>query len=127
MKKTNYEHIEESKFRKNMIMFIQTLEEVLFYYSFESYKMPALNGHFLCMDLLQTKMNIDNKSITEGNFIPLAEEFENMIENDVVLKSYIPQIENILKRRNKLGAIVDYRKSEFKTKISKYSEAAGYI
>ena len=79
------------------------------------------------MDLLQTKMNIDNKSITEGNFIPLAEEFENIIENDVVLKSYIPQIENILKRRNKLGAIVDYRKSEFKTKISKYSEAAGYI
>ena len=37
MKKTNYEHIEESKFRKNMIMFIQTLEEVLFYYSYNNY------------------------------------------------------------------------------------------
>lgn len=127
MKKTDYEHIENSKYRKNMIMFIQALEEVLFYYSFESYKMPSLNAHFLCMDLLQTKRNIDNKSITEGNFIPLAEEFESMLESDIVLKSYIPQIDVVLKSRDKLGMIVDYRKSELKAKISKYSEAAGYI
>ena len=93
MKKTEYEHFEISKYRKNMIMFVQALEEVLFYYAFESYKMPALNSHFLCMDLLQTKQNIDNKSITEGNFIPLAEEFENMLETDIVLKAYFPQID----------------------------------
>lgn len=127
MKKTEYEHFEISKYRKNMIMFVQALEEVLFYYAFESYKMPALNSHFLCMDLLQTKRNIDNKSITEGNFIPLAEEFENMLETDIVLKAYFPQIDVLLKRRDKLGAVVDYRKADQKAKISKYSETAGYI
>ena len=60
-------------------MFVQTLEEVLFYYSFESYKLPALNSHYLCYDLLRTKQNIEQKAITEGNFIPLSEEFENAI------------------------------------------------
>ena len=127
MKKREYEYIEKSIYRKNIIMFIQTLEEVLFYYSFESYKMPALNSHFLCWDLLQTKNNIDNKLIMEGNFIPLAEEFENVIENDIVLKAYIPEIDVILKRRDKLGVIVDYKKADLKAKINKYAEAAGYI
>lgn len=127
MKKTEYKHIKDSIYRKNMIMFIQTLEEVLFYYSFESYKMPALNSHFLCWDLLQTKTNIDNKSITEGNFLPLAEEFEYTLENDIVLKAFIPEIDVILKRRDRLGSTVDYKKADQKAKINKYSEAAGYI
>ncbi len=127
MKKTEFSHIESSPYRKNFIMFIETLEEVLFYYSFESYKLPALNSHFLCLDMLQTKSNIDNKSITEGNFIPLAEEFEDMLENDIVLQAYIPEIDVLLKRRDKLGTIIDYRNSEFKAKINKYTEAAAYI
>ena len=127
MKKENYSHIEISPYRKNFILFIETLEEVLFYYSFESYKLPALNSHFLCLDMLQTKHNIDTKSISEGNFIPLSEEFEDTLERDIVLKTYIPEIDVLLKRRNKLGAIVDYRNSELKTKISKYTEAASYI
>lgn len=127
MKKREYEYIEKSIYRKNVIIFIQTLEEVLFYYSFESYKMPALNSHFLCWDLLQTKNNIDNKLIMEGNFIPLAEEFEDVLENDIVMKAYIPEIDVILKRRDKLGVIVDYKKADLKAKINKYAEAAGYI
>lgn len=127
MKKREYEYIEKSIYRKNMIMFILTLEEVLFYYSFESYKMPALNSHFLCWDLLQTKNNINNKLIMEGNFIPLAEEFENVLENDIVLKAYIPEIDVLLKRRDKLGAVVDYKKADIEAKVNKYAEAAGYI
>lgn len=127
MKKEDYCHIEISPYRKNFILFIETLEEVLFYYSFESYKLPALNSHFLCLDMLQTKHNIDTKSISEGNFIPLSEEFEDTLERDIVLKTYIPEIDVLLKRRNKLGAIVDYKNSELKTKISKYTEAAAYI
>lgn len=127
MKKTEYKHIEASVYRKNLIMFIEVMEEVLFYYSFESYKLPALNSHFLCLDMLQTKRNIDNKSITEGNFIPLAEEFEYILDNDIVLKAYIPEVGILLKRRDKLGALVDYKKAELKAKISKYTEAASYI
>ena len=34
MKKSEYKHIEDSVHRKNLIMFIEAMEEVLFYYSF---------------------------------------------------------------------------------------------
>lgn len=127
MKKTEYKHISDFRNRKNLIMFIQTLEEVLFYYSFESYKLPALNSHFLCYDILQTKINIDQGAITEGNFIPLAEEFENVLENDIVLKSFLPSVEMLLKKRDKLRNLVDYTKLDNKAKINKYTEAAEYI
>ena len=78
MKKSDFSNINPSPFRTNFIMFIETLDEVLFYYSFESYKLPALNAHYLCRDILTAKSNIDNDLITEGNFIPLAEEFERL-------------------------------------------------
>lgn len=42
MKKSEYNNIKKSCNRNKFIMFVQTLEEVLFYYSFESYKLPAL-------------------------------------------------------------------------------------
>ena len=58
MKKSEYNNIKKSCNRNKFIMFVQTLEEVLFYYSFESYKLPALNSHYLCYDLLRTKQNI---------------------------------------------------------------------
>lgn len=127
MKKKEYKHIGSFKNRKNLLMFIQTLEEVLFYYSFESYKLPALNSHFLCFDILQTKFNIDQKSITEGNFIPLAEEFEDVLNTDIVLKKFLPSVDMLLGKRDKLKNLVDYTKMDYKAKISKYTEAAEYI
>ena len=127
MKKQNYDHIGDFENRNNLLMFIQALDEVLFYYSFESYKMPALNSHFLCLDILEAKHDIDLKSITEGNFIPLAEEFEDIIHHDILLREMIPSIDTLLKKRDRIGKIVDYEKMDYKSKIGKYSEAAEYI
>ena len=108
-------------------MFVQTLEEVLFYYSFESYKLPALNSHYLCYDILRTKQNIEQKAITEGNFIPLSEEFENAIKYDMVLEKFLPTKEMLLGKRDKLKSYVDYTKLDYKAKINKYTEVAEYI
>lgn len=127
MKKTEYKHIGSFKNRKNLLMFVQTLEEVLFYYSFESYKLPALNSHFLCFDISQTKFNIDQKSITEGNFIPLSEEFEDVLGTDIVLRKFLPSVDMLLSKRDKLKNLVDYTKMDHKVKISKYAETAEYI
>ena len=55
MKKRDLAHWHKGKYFEGLLMFAQTLEESLFYYSFESYKMPALNSHFLCYDMLQTR------------------------------------------------------------------------
>lgn len=127
MKKSEYNNIEKSCNRNKFIMFVQTLEEVLFYYSFESYKLPALNSHYLCYDLLRTKQNIEQKAITEGNFIPLSEEFENAIKYDMVLEKFLPTKEMLLGKRDKLKSYVDYTKLDYKAKINKYTEAAEYI
>ncbi|MCH5258858.1 MAG: hypothetical protein J1F18_03840 [Lachnospiraceae bacterium] len=127
MKKTEYKHIGGFENRKNLLMFIQTFEEVLFYYSFESYKLPALNSHFLCFDILQTKYNIDHRSITEGNFIPLSEEFEATLTDDIVLKRFLPEVDMLLSKRDKLNNLIDYTKMDYKAKIGKYTEAAEYI
>lgn len=102
-------------------------QEVLFYYSFESYKLPALNSHYLCYDLLRTKQNIEQKAITEGNFIPLSEEFENAIKYDMVLEKFLPTKEMLLGKRDKLKSYVDYTKLDYKAKINKYTEVAEYI
>lgn len=127
MKKSEYNNIEKSCNRNKFIMFVQTLEEVLFYYSFESYKLPALNSHYLCYDLLRTKQNIEQKAITEGNFIPLSEEFENAIKYDMVLEKFLPTKEMLLGKRDKLKSYVDYTKLDYKAKINKYTEVAEYI
>lgn len=127
MKKSDYSQINKCKNRKNLLMFIQSFEEVLFYYSFESYKLPALNSHFLCYDILQTRTNINQKSITEGNFIPLSEEFEDMLSTDIVIRQFIHTADMLLKKRDKLNSLVDYAKLENKAKISRYSEVAEYI
>lgn len=108
MKKSEYNNIEKSCNRNKFIMFVQTLEEVLFYYSFESYKLPALNSHYLCYDLLRTKQNIEQKAITEGNFIPLSEEFENAIKHDMILAKFLPTKGMLLGKRDKLKNYVDY-------------------
>jgi len=127
MKKSEYNNIEKSCNRNKFIMFVQTLEEVLFYYSFESYKLPALNSHYLCYDLLRTKQNIEQKAITEGNFIPLSEEFENAIKHDMILAKFLPTKGMLLGKRDKLKNYVDYTKFDYKVKINKYTEAAEYI
>lgn len=127
MKKRNYKHIENLEYRSGILMFIQTLEEVLFYYSFESYKLPALNSHYLCFDLLQTKYNIDQKLISEGNFIPLAEEFENILDDDLVLREILSPTDVFLQKRDKLGAVLELKYYDNKAKINKYTEIAEYI
>lgn len=127
MKKSDYSNIREGKYRKGFLMFIQTMEELLFYYSYESYKLPALNSHFLCLDMLSTKQGIDEKIITEGNFNPLTEEFEEMVENDIFFAKNKEYAEVLLHKVDKIGNDVDYKKLEPKAKIKKYADIAASL
>ncbi len=61
MKKSEYNNIEKSCNRNKIIMFVQTLEEVLFYYSFESYKLPALNSHYYVMICYKQNRTLNKK------------------------------------------------------------------
>lgn len=66
------------------LFFIQSVEEMLFPYGHDSYKVPTLNFHFLCIEILQTIDKIENDVIDKGNMRPLFEELSAMLVNDKV-------------------------------------------
>ena len=66
------------------LFFIQSVEEMLFPYGHDSYKVPTLNFHFLCIEILQTIDKIENDVIDKGNMRPLFEELSAMLINDKV-------------------------------------------
>lgn len=66
------------------LFFVQSVEEMLFPYGHDSYKVPTLNFHFLCIEILQTIDKIENDVIDKGNMRPLFEELSAMLANDKV-------------------------------------------
>lgn len=82
----NVSHWRRNKYFEGLLLFAQALAEGTFYYSYESYKLPALNSHYLCYDIVHTASDIERKVLMDGNFIPLAEEFEQMLKEDLFIK-----------------------------------------
>ena len=66
------------------LFLVQSVEEMLFPYGHDSYKVPTLNFHFLCIEILQTIDKIENDVIDKGNMRPLYEELAAMLANDKV-------------------------------------------
>ena len=54
MKKRDVSHWIKNEHFEGLLLFAQALEEGAFYYSYESYKLPALNSHYLCYDITHT-------------------------------------------------------------------------
>ena len=60
------------------------MEEMLFHYGHDSYKVPALNFHFLCMEILSSIQKIEKGVIDKGNMRPLFDELESMFSSDYI-------------------------------------------
>ncbi|MBC8596884.1 hypothetical protein [Qingrenia yutianensis] len=89
MIKMNLDHWNiEDKHRIGGILFAQTFIESVFMYSFDSYKAPALNAHYLCYDLLNTIHLTETKVMNKGNLLPLYEELNYTLENDISMKGF---------------------------------------
>lgn len=84
----NTEQWKEEKYKHGTLLFAQTLLECVFMYSFDSYKAPALNIHFLCYDFNTTTNLVEQKIMQKGNLIPLYEELNYHLENDITLQNY---------------------------------------
>ena len=73
-----------------LIFFAQSIDEMLFHFSIDSYKSPVCNVHSLLEELTQSlneaeKMNLEKN----GNVVytkPIREEFLNKIDTDFVAK-----------------------------------------
>lgn len=127
MKKRDISHWTKDNHFEGMLLFAQTLEESTFHYSYESYKIPALNCHFLCYDVMRTARDIDRKVLMDGNFVPLAEEFEQMIGEDFFVKSQVSNSGTLLLAKDKSSNFYDLSQSDLKTKIKRYPEVAKFV
>lgn len=109
------------------MLFAQALEEGTFHYSYESYKLPALNSHYLCYDIVHTTRDIEKKVLMDGNFIPLSEEFEQTLKEDIFIRSNIDDKGTLLYFKDKNGSFYNICDSDLKVKIRNYTETAKYI
>ena len=127
MKKREYAHWKKNKCYQGVLLFAQTIEECTFPYSFESYKAPALNCHYLCYDISYTVRDIEAKVLMDGNFVPLAEEFEQMLNDDLFIGRMLPDRGAILLSKNKNADYYDLAQETLAAKIKNYPEVAQYI
>lgn len=67
---------------EGLLLFAQSVDEMLFDYSIDSYKPPALNSHTLCWEFMHL---IDiNKTINFSTVKPIIDELKNSLSTDIV-------------------------------------------
>lgn len=127
MRKRGIEHWTRNEYLSGMLLFAQALEEETFNYSYESYKVPALNSHYLCYDVMRTANDINKKILMDGNFVPLSEEFEQTLQEDIFVQQAISDDGTLLFIQDKTSRYYNLENSELKTKIKHYSEIANFV
>lgn len=86
MKAYSFENWLISEETKPLLFFVQSMEEMLFPYGHDSYKVPTLNFHFLCIEILDCINKIETEVIDKGNMRPLFDELRAMFLSDYVAK-----------------------------------------
>ena len=59
-----------------LLLFAQSLEELLAPYSHDSYRVPALNFHYICHEIANVIELIEENVLDKGNIIPLLAEMK---------------------------------------------------
>ncbi len=80
------------------------MEEMLFPYGHDSYKVPTLNFHFLCVEILSSIEKIEADIVDKGNMRPLFDELASMFEGDyVATKLYGTDFYSLFYHKNDKG------------------------
>ena len=87
-----------------LLFLIQSMEEMLFPYGHDSYKVPALNFHFICVEILSCIEKIEYEVVDKGNMKPLFEELEAMFGmDDIAKKLYGHDFSSLFYAKNDKG------------------------
>lgn len=74
---------------EGLLFFVQRCDEMLFDYTLDSYKAPALNAPFLCLEALKTISEIEQGFIDENNLSFILSELHWSIKGDNVSRDLI--------------------------------------
>jgi len=72
-----------------LLFFAQRMDELLFDYTLDSYKPPALNAPYLCSEALRLIEDIENRVIEAANLCHVLRELEWSIQSDKLAKSLL--------------------------------------
>lgn len=95
---------------EGLLFFVQRIDEMLFDYTLDSYKPPALNAPFLCIEALRTIEDIENDLIDKTNLKHILEELQWAIRQDSAASEiieldqsyYLGDINDITSRNHKV-------------------------
>lgn len=107
MQAFSFENWEIDTNATSFLFFVQSMEEMLFHYGHDSYKVPTLNFHFLCIETLSTIQKIEKDIVDKGNMRPLFDELSEMFTSDYVAKKlYGEDFNSLFYRKNDKGEYV---------------------
>ncbi|MBR5997752.1 MAG: hypothetical protein IK027_01425, partial [Deltaproteobacteria bacterium] len=81
---------------RNILFFAQLIEELLFNYSIDIYKVPVCNAKVLCRELLQILGEADVSGFDETDFRPVLEELIQEIQKDPIVEEVAPALQEEL-------------------------------
>lgn len=84
MRLKKIENWESKKELNCMLFFAQLLDEMLFNYTLDSYKSPALNTNTLCDEALAIISEINKNVISKGAIIPILDELIYNLKTDLI-------------------------------------------
>jgi hypothetical protein len=70
---------------KQLLLYAQTIEELLFHHTVDSYKSPALNSHLRAKELQILAVDYRNGRLKQGALKPVIEELKWSLRNDIVI------------------------------------------
>ena len=91
MIKRNLKKWENISDMQGMLYFVQRMDELLFHYSMDTYKVPTLNVKLLLQEYLNTVDSIKEGQLKDKNEVPVFEEIVWCLENDKIAQRVIGQ------------------------------------
>ncbi|MFL9837692.1 hypothetical protein ABS768_09305 [Flavobacterium sp. ST-75] len=75
-----------------LLFFALRIKELVFDYTLDSFKYPALNTSTICTEAIELISEIENENVSEKSIIPVLEELIYKIKNDSIVKEIIDDI-----------------------------------
>ena len=89
MIRRNLKNWENVSSMQGMVFFVQRMDELLFHYSMDTYKVPTLNIKLLLQEYLDTVESIKEGQLKDKNEIPVFEEIVWCLESDKIAQKVI--------------------------------------
>lgn len=110
MRQPNVDRWKYKKDSEGLLLFAQLVEEMVFDYTLDSYRAPALNTHYLCTELLATIKQVRDADLEQGVLRPVLDELKASLSADVAARAllgahHVPYLEELSSNDSSLATL----------------------